>query len=421
MRAVAAGAGVLVMVSAGPLFAHDGRPLAPHDVWGAWTFDAAIVIPLVVVAILYTIGAIALAERASPYGRRVRRRRTAAFILGWSVLAASLVSPLHAMGEVLFSAHMIQHELLVAVAAPLLVMSRPFVRAVWALPDRARHLVVTFSRLRSVHRTWELLCHPTIAWALHAAALWLWHLPGLYERTLGSDLAHGVQHASFLGTALLFWWSLVRVRVRRGIGVVSLFTTTVHTGALGALIALAPSPWYAKYGETSAAWGLTALEDQQLAGIIMWMPAALVYTAAALWLASGWLAQPRHRDVAVSRATLGSLLALTWLIAGCTDRLEEGGNMLGGNAERGRAAVRRYGCIACHTIPRMEGDVPSVGPSLAGFGGRAYIAGVLPNTPVNLITWISDPPGVDSLTAMPNLGVTARDAVDIAEYLYTLR
>jgi hypothetical protein len=69
----------------------------------------------------------------------------------------------------------------------------------------------------------------------------------------------------------------------------------------------------------------------------------------------------------------------------------------------------------------MEGDQPSVGPSLAGFGGRAYIAGVLPNTPVNLVTWISDPPGVDSLTAMPNLGVTSRDAVDIAEYLYTLR
>ncbi|MDQ4081177.1 MAG: cytochrome c oxidase assembly protein, partial [Gemmatimonadota bacterium] len=193
------------------------------------------------------------------------------------------------------------------------------------------------------------------------------------------------------------------------------------TGALGALIALAPVPWYPKYGETTATWGLTPLEDQQLAGLIMWMPAALVYTAAALWLASGWLVQSRQREVAPARTTLGPLVVLVLVLAGCTDRLEEGGNMLGGNPERGRAAVRQYGCIACHSIPRMEGDQPSVGPSLAGFGGRAYIAGVLPNTPVNLVAWITDPPGVDSLTAMPNLRVTSRDAVDIAEYLYTLR
>ncbi|MDQ4079261.1 MAG: cytochrome c oxidase assembly protein, partial [Gemmatimonadota bacterium] len=217
MRTISATACALVTLSPKPLYAHDGRPLAPHDVWGAWTFDAAIVVSLAIIAILYAAGTRALAERASPYGRLTRRRRTAAFVLGWSVLVVSLVSPLHAMGEVLFFAHMIQHELLVAVAAPLVVMSRPFVRAVWALPDRARHLMVTVTRMRLVHSTWELVCHPAIAWTLHAAALWLWHLPGLYEQTLSSDLAHAAQHASFLGTALLFWWSLVRVRARRGV------------------------------------------------------------------------------------------------------------------------------------------------------------------------------------------------------------
>ena len=95
--------------------------------------------------------------------------------------------------------------------------------------------------------------------------------------------------------------------------------------------------------------------------------------------------------------------------------------MVGGNPDRGRASMRAYGCTSCHAVPKMVGDNPSVGPSLAGFGGRAYIAGVLPNTPENLLRWIQDPPGVDSLTAMPKLGVTPRDAVDIAEYLYTLR
>jgi cytochrome c2 len=93
----------------------------------------------------------------------------------------------------------------------------------------------------------------------------------------------------------------------------------------------------------------------------------------------------------------------------------------GGDAARGKELIRSYGCGSCHTIPRVTGAEASVGPSLQGIATRAYIAGVLPNQPENMIRWIMNPPGVDEKTAMPNLHVTATDARDIAAYLYTLQ
>ncbi len=93
----------------------------------------------------------------------------------------------------------------------------------------------------------------------------------------------------------------------------------------------------------------------------------------------------------------------------------------GGDPDRGRAAITRYGCSTCHTIPGVKGADALVGPSLEHVASRSYVAGVLPNTPSNVVRWIQDPPGVDRLTAMPNLGVTDSDARDIASYLYTLK
>lgn len=93
----------------------------------------------------------------------------------------------------------------------------------------------------------------------------------------------------------------------------------------------------------------------------------------------------------------------------------------GGSAARGVAAISRYGCGSCHTIPGVSGAFGRIGPPLTAFGDRFYVAGVLQNTPVNLERWIENPPAVDEHTVMPNLHVTHQDAVDIAGYLYTLR
>ncbi|PYS45556.1 MAG: cytochrome C [Acidobacteria bacterium] len=95
--------------------------------------------------------------------------------------------------------------------------------------------------------------------------------------------------------------------------------------------------------------------------------------------------------------------------------------MTGGDPTRGRTAISRYGCATCHTIPGIRGADALVGPPLTQMASRSYIAGVLPNTPDNMIRWIENPPQVDHLTVMPNLGVSERDARDIAGYLYTLK
>jgi cytochrome c len=124
------------------------------------------------------------------------------------------------------------------------------------------------------------------------------------------------------------------------------------------------------------------------------------------------------------RALSTGLAALLILSAGCDPRpapTPPTPRTSGGDPARGQAAIGRYGCPACHTIPGVEGAHGLVGPPLAGIANRVYIAGVLTNTPENLIRWILNPPTVDSLTAMPYLGVSEDDAKDIASYLYTLK
>lgn len=129
----------------------------------------------------------------------------------------------------------------------------------------------------------------------------------------------------------------------------------------------------------------------------------------------------------VRRRSAAAVLGATLVAAvACGDRLDRAERaramaLTGGDPERGRVLLRTYGCASCHTIPGVAGATGLVGPPLAGVAARSYIAGVLTNTPTNMIRWIRDPKGVDSLTAMPNTGVTAADARRIAAYLYTLR
>jgi len=317
-----------------------------------------------------------------------------------------------------------------AVAAPLLVLGRPLVPFVWALSPAARRTVGRWTGAPAVRGTWAALTHPLAAWALHAVAIWIWHLPSLYAASVRSDMVHALQHASFLGTALLFWWSVLGTS-RRGRpvapwAVLSLFGTALHTSILGALLTFSTRVWYPVYGATTAVWGLTPLEDQQLAGLIMWVPAGLVYLAAALALLAGWLAEPEGVRPSFPVAALPLVLAILLPLAGCkqgdTPSREEAMHLTGGgDMTKGRLAIERYGCGACHTIPGIPGARGMVGPPLATLGGRMYIAGMLTNTPQNLVRWIQVPQEVAPGNAMPNLGVSASDARDIAAYLYTRR
>ena len=155
--------------------AHEGEPLEPHDLWTAWSFEPGVVIPLALAALLYLRGA-----RAS---RGITPRQQACFWAGWTVLALALVSPLHPLGEVLFSAHMAQHEILMLVAAPLLVLSRPLVAFLWGMPFGWRREVGAWSKARPVQKGWSALTDPMTAWWIHAVALWGWHAPPLFQAT----------------------------------------------------------------------------------------------------------------------------------------------------------------------------------------------------------------------------------------------
>lgn len=221
------------------------------------------------------------------------RSRVVAFAAGWLTLCAALVSPLDALGSLLFSAHMVQHELLMVAAAPLLVLGRPLAAWTWAFTPRWRRSLGRVTHWPWLARFWSVLTQPLTAWALHAVALWVWHVPRLFDAALRTEGLHVLQHASFLSTALLFWWAMMggdrRTRTS-GFALAYLFTTMMHTAALGALFSLAPVAWYPSYMETTAALGLDPVQDQQLGGLVMWVPGGVAYLVAGLALVARLLA-----------------------------------------------------------------------------------------------------------------------------------
>jgi cytochrome c oxidase assembly factor CtaG len=380
-----------------------------------WSFEPQFVVPLAVTAIVYARG-IRESLRRTTRSRNEIRREMMFFISGFVVLTLALVSPIHELGEELFSAHMIQHELLMTIAAPLLVLGRPIVPMMWGLPTATR---------TPVARAFSLGIPPLAAFLLHGAAIWIWHAPALYDASVRSGIVHALQHLSFLGTALIFWWSVFHARSRKGsegVAILYLFLTAIHTTLLGALLTVSDSAIYSVYTDaTTRVWNLTAVEDVQLGGLIMWVPGGIAYLAAALYLMLGWLKPSAKRLNQAARAVAMIVAAVS--LTSCVDDRDGkwAAEMTGGSVLRGKEAIRSYGCMSCHSVPGITGATTMVGPPLAGMASRGYIAGVMSNTPTHMIEWLMNPPGIDSKTAMPNMNVTERDARDIAAYLYTLK
>jgi putative membrane protein len=281
------------------LFVH-GRAIA-HEagnsvIASGETTDLPIGLILAASGALYLIGAFRLWRHAG-FGRGIHLRHFLWFCLGWSSLVFALLSPLHALGQRLFTAHMVEHELLMIVAAPLLVLARAGSAMVWGLPKRWRASIGSVIHLPSIAAGWRMLTGAVTATALHGTALWAWHMPVFYNAALTSDAVHWLQHLTFLMTGLFFWWPLLCGLDRNrasGIAILCLFLTTLHTGLLGVLLTLSRHPWYPGQSNGAEAWGLSALEDQQLAGLVMWVPAGAVYTVAALALAAVWIGRSAH-------------------------------------------------------------------------------------------------------------------------------
>jgi len=296
---------LLLLFAALPAAAHEVGEAAgegPHDfheLWRTWGFEPGSIIGIVLVGGLYAVGVWKM-WRANNAGRGIKRWEVGCFAAGWFTLVVALISPLHPWGQVLFSAHMVQHELLMLVAAPLMVLGQPMSAMLRALPSGVAHSLGRFSNTPGWSGMWGTISNPFSAWLIHVIVLWGWHAPALLGATLHNEWVHAAQHVSFLGSALLFWWALIHGRrhaAAYGVGVLYLFTTALHSGLLGALLTFSRTVWYPHYAETTGDWGFTALQDQQLGGLIMWVPACTVYIFAGLAMFAAWLRASERRVV----------------------------------------------------------------------------------------------------------------------------
>ena len=283
---------LLLSLVTAPAMAHGISDVDPGSLW---SFDLWLLAPLYAVGIGFYVGTQRLWRHAGG-GRGVSFRQVGAFWAGWLIVALALTSPLHWLGERLFTAHMVEHELLMIVGAPLMAFARINGPMMWSLPASARPAVGRCLNWPGVAWPWTLVSHPVSATALHGLALWLWHAPPLYAWALENTAVHRLQHISFFATALLFWWVLLHgrglgrsVRLRDGIAIACLFVTVLHSGVLGALLTLSTRIWIPGQGTFAGEVGLSPLEDQQLAGILMWVPMGILYTGAALFFAYRWL------------------------------------------------------------------------------------------------------------------------------------
>lgn len=274
-----------------------------HHAAPGWTFDPWITGPLLLAALTFALGWRRLADRSSG-GRARLHQRALLFAGGWLVMVGALVSPLHEAGERSFAAHMIEHEVLMLLAAPLLVMAEPLSAMLWAFPRAARRAIGRAASARPVVAVFAWCTGAVVATVVQAAVLWLWHMPVLFDLALAREGWHAAQHLCFIVSALLFWTAMLG---RRGAGASALgergrvafclLVTSFVTGALGALMAFSVSPWYAGYARLGLApLGLTPAEDQQIAGLIMWVPGGLVHLIVALGLARTLLTPRRMLD-----------------------------------------------------------------------------------------------------------------------------
>lgn len=296
-----------VAVSGAPLaFAHGIDAHSGLD----WTLQPWVLGCLALAAAGYALGVRRLSSERR-YTKWRGRLRGCAFTAGIATLFVALASPLDGLSEQLFCAHMTQHLLLMLVAPPLLVWGRPVVTWLWAFPaGRRRAIGRAWQRIFALRAGVQLFSRPLPAWLAGTCALWLWHMPVPYAWALEHPVVHVVEHASFLLTAMAFWAvTLDRSRhmaARGGMAFLFVATFAMQSGMLGALLTFSGQPLYESHLHTAPLWGLTPLQDQQLAGLIMWIPSSVVHLLTLCVLFVLWL------NAAERAALLDDTQHLSW-------------------------------------------------------------------------------------------------------------
>ncbi|MFC1460028.1 cytochrome c oxidase assembly protein [Microvirga arabica] len=269
-----------------PAFAHGSGPHGGSDLWHAWHSDPLVSLPLLASCLLFIRGAYRLRQDLGRFPPGFAPSQIACFALGAALLVIALMSPLEALSSILLSAHMVQHILLIAVAPPLLVLGKPEVAWLWAVPAHWRRGMARHRPLRSVLAFLSPCARPVPAALIHMGTLWVWHSPMLFDAAVASDTLHWLEHVLFFGTALLFWRAVIKAHSGReaaAAALIACFITLLQSGLLSALLSFAREALY--HAPSTMEWGLTALEDQQLAGAIMSLPMCAIYLAAGLIMA----------------------------------------------------------------------------------------------------------------------------------------
>jgi putative membrane protein len=269
---------------------------------GGWLADPFLLVPLIGVGLAYVVGYRRLAKR-----RHTQHRRDGLFVVGYATLVVALISPLHSVGEQYFSVHMVQHLLLSLLAPPLLLLSCSMPVLLWALPARDR---ATIGRLVGqpgpIRSTLRFLTRPLIALVLFVTTQWLWHQPPAYDWALENRWAHYFEHLSFFFTAVLFWWPVIGAPplpsplsypARLGYT----FLAWLPSSLLGAGISLSRAPLYPFYVQTAHTAGVDPTFDQQLAGLIMWVPGDVVFAAILLILFAAYMQHEERKEEWIDR------------------------------------------------------------------------------------------------------------------------
>ena len=274
------------------VLAHAGQPIAPHDLWGAWTLDVTLLGPLLATVLLYAHTLRGL-WRTGGRGAGITERQVTWFALGVAALVVALVSPLDALSESLFAAHMAQHLLLTLVAAPLLLLGRVHLGVLPVLPLSWRRRGAR-RVARGVRRFPAALVVAAVA--LHVLTLLAWHVPVLYDAAVAHPWLHVTEHLTLLVTALGFWVVMGAARPRPvAVAGLAAFVASLVSVLLAATMTAATEPWYASHVTTAAVWGLTPVEDQHLAAAIMWVPGGIVYLSAAAASVYRWIRADQRR------------------------------------------------------------------------------------------------------------------------------
>jgi putative copper resistance protein D len=313
-RLVLAGLSVFVwLTGAMSIFAHGPAPTEAPSIANivlGWTFEPLPTLGIAV-SLLWWRWAVRRVDAAHPLNP-VPRRRTVAFVGAQAALAAALLSGIDRYDTTLFSIHMVQHILLMLVAAPLLALSGPITLLLrLASPDTRKRQILPILHSRIV----RVVSFPVVGWVVFAAVMWIAHFSPLFDAALEDPLIHDLEHGLFLASALLFWWPAVGVdpapwRMAHPVRVVHIFMEMTQNTFLAVVLLNVGTVLYAHYATVVRTWGPTPLEDQRLAAGIMWLAGDLIFIGAIMGTVVAWLRFETKDAVRTDRRAVDELAAI---------------------------------------------------------------------------------------------------------------